>query len=274
MSQISHKSTNRILCMAVAAAALCLGPITTSAASKHLDTRSADAKSADTKAPDPKSGDTKSANTKPGDVPHAVAERISVPGVSNFGEVTPTLFRGAQPTERGFENLSKMGVAIVVDLREGGEVEREQKEVTALGMKFVAISWNCRDPKDAYFSKFLTLLRENPGKKVFVHCHSGVDRTGMMIAAYRMDEQGWTADESLGEMKTFGLSMFHRMICSPIESYEAKFPSIMSGNAEFQVAQKADATAPVSATQKTSATAPASASVATATPATAVPPKQ
>jgi tyrosine-protein phosphatase SIW14 len=252
------KPMSRILCMFVATAALCLGPITTSAASSH---------------PSSKLADTKAADTKSADVPHAIAEHISVPGVSNFGEVTPTLYRGAQPTERGFENLSKMGVAIVVDLREGGEVQREQKEVTALGMKFVAISWNCRDPKDAYFSQFLTLLRENPGKKVFVHCHSGVDRTGMMIAAYRMDEQGWTADESLGEMKTFGLSMFHRMICSPIESYEAKFPSIMSGNAEFQVAQKTQSAAPVSATQKTGATAPASASVATAAPA-AVPPKQ
>jgi protein tyrosine phosphatase (PTP) superfamily phosphohydrolase (DUF442 family) len=269
MSQNYRKSRNRILCTLVAAAALWLAPISTPAAGKHLDTKSNDAKSADTK-----SVDTKSPDAKPAGAPHAFAEHINVPGVSNFGEVTPTLFRGAQPTERGFENLSKMGIAIVVDLREGGEVQHEQKEVTALGMKFVAISWNCRDPKDAYFSKFLTLLRENPGKKVFVHCHSGVDRTGMMIAAYRMDEQGWTADESLGEMKTFGLSMFHRVICSPIESYEAKFPSVISGNAEFQVAQKTQSAAPVSATQKTSATAPASSSVAIAVPATAVPQKQ
>ncbi|HEV2206274.1 MAG TPA: tyrosine-protein phosphatase, partial [Candidatus Acidoferrales bacterium] len=208
MTPISRKPINRILYTFVAAAALCLAPVSTTAASNHPDAKSAG-------------------------VPHAIAEKISVPGVSNFGEVTPTLFRGAQPTERGFENLSKMGIAIVVDLREGGEVQREEKEVTANGMKFVAISWNCRDPKDAYFAKFLTLLQENPGKKVFVHCHAGVDRTGMMIASYRMAEQGWTAGESMQEMKTFGYSFFHQMICSPLEGYEANFPSVLTANAAF-----------------------------------------
>lgn len=237
MTRISRKPMTGILCAVVAAVALCLAPADAAGAGKHPDTKSAD--------------------TPSRDVPHAAAQKIRVPGVANFGEVTPTLFRGAQPTERGFENLSKMGIAIVVDLREGGEVQREEKEVTANGMKFVAISWNCRDPKDEYFAKFLTLLRENPGKKVFVHCHAGVDRTGMMIASYRMADQGWTAEESLQEMKSFGLSMFHRVICSPIESYEAKFPSVLSTNAAFQFAQKAAAAAPPSATV-----------------ATAVPPKQ
>lgn len=233
---------SRMLYTLVAAAVICLAPLATGAASKT---------------------DSKSADTKAADVPHALAERISVPGVGNVGEVTPTLYRGAQPTERGFENLSKMGIAIVVDLREGGEVQREQREVTALGMKFVAISWNCREPRDAYFAKFLSVLRENPGKKVFVHCHAGVDRTGMMIASYRMAEQGWTADESMHEMKTFGYSMFHQMICGPLEGYEAKFPSVVSGNAEFQFAQKPGATTPVSASAAT-----------VATTATAVPQKQ
>ncbi|MGH9734576.1 MAG: fused DSP-PTPase phosphatase/NAD kinase-like protein [Candidatus Acidiferrales bacterium] len=213
----------------VATVALCLGPISNAAGTKHADSESRD-------------------------VPHAIAKKISVPGVGNLGEVTPTLFRGAQPSERGFESLAKMGIAIVVDLREGGQVQREQEEVTALGMKFVAISWNCTEPKDEYFSKFLTLLRDNPGKKVFVHCHAGVDRTGMMIASYRMAEQGWTSDESMREMKTFGYSMFHQMMCHALEGYEDKFPTVVSNNPVFQttqVAQKANTSTPVSATLAT-----------------------
>ena len=222
---------NRVFAF-IAMAALCVGPISTAAAGKHTDSASRD-------------------------VPHAIAEKISVAGVGNFGEVTPTLFRGAQPSERGFESLAKMGVAIVVDLREGDQVQREQKEVRALGMKFVAISWNCTEPKDEYFSKFLSLLRNNPGKKVFVHCHAGVDRTGMMIASYRMAEQGWTSDESMREMKTFGYSMFHQVMCHALKGYEDKFPAVVSNNPAFQRTQVA---------QKTNASAPVSASLATTTP--------
>ncbi|HTU32493.1 MAG TPA: dual specificity protein phosphatase family protein [Candidatus Acidoferrum sp.] len=183
-----------------------------------------------------------------------MAERVRVPGVANFGEVTPTLFRGAQPTERGFENLSKMGVAIIVDLREGNQVQREQREVTALGMKFAAISWNCTEPRDEYFAKFLTLLRDNPGKKVFVHCHAGVDRTGMMIASYRMAQQGWTSEESMTEMRDFGYRMLHPVMCHALESYESNFPSVVSANAAFHVAplaQKAVTTVAVSSNPAT-----------------------
>src|ERR1700674_4563980 len=35
----------------------------------------------------------------------------------NFGEATTTLYRGGQPSKRGFRILAKMGVNIVVDLR-------------------------------------------------------------------------------------------------------------------------------------------------------------
>ena len=165
---------------------------------------------------------------------HAIAQKVAVAGVPNFGQVTPTLYRGAQPTTQGFENLSKMGIHIVVDLRDGNEGKYEEKVVTKVGMQFVSIPWNCTQPKDAYFAKFVAVLRDNPDKKVFVHCHIGVDRTGMMIAAYRMSEQGWTADEALREMKAFGFSPFHRHMCYGLESYEQKFPTVVSSSLAFE----------------------------------------
>lgn len=140
----------------------------------------------------------------------------------------------------------------------------EEKEVTALGMKFVAISWNCTEPKDEYFAKFLSLLRDNPGKKVFVHCHAGVDRTGMMVASYRMAEQGWTSQESMREMKDFGYRMLHPVLCHALESYESGFPSVVSANANMAFHTVAVAQRP--SPQKTTAAATASSNVATVVP--------
>jgi hypothetical protein len=64
--------------------------------------------------------DTARAATPPShDAPRSIAQKSRVTGVPNFGTVTPALYRGGQPTPKGFESLSKMGVGIVADLREG-----------------------------------------------------------------------------------------------------------------------------------------------------------
>jgi protein tyrosine/serine phosphatase len=167
------------------------------------------------------------------DVQHNMAQKIAVRGVANFGEVTPQLYRGAQPSQEGFKSLAKMGIGIVVDLRDGGQPRWEEKEVTAAGMQFISIPWECSHPKDDYFVKFLAILHNNPDRKVFVHCHAGVDRTGMMVASYRMAEQGWTSDEALHEMKAFGFSPFHQLICYGLESYEERFPTVVNSSQAF-----------------------------------------
>ena len=161
---------------------------------------------------------------------HTPARRITVLGVSNFGEVTPNLLRGGQPTGRGYQNLKKMGVDIVVDVRLSGR-DKEKKLVNQAGMKFVAIPWHCDLPRDHVFAEFLALMRENEGKKIFVHCRYGDDRTGMMIAAYRMAVEGWTPKEARKEMEKFG---FHRVICPSLGPYEAHFPEHLRKSDDFR----------------------------------------
>ena len=152
-----------------------------------------------------------------------IARKLAVEGVPKLGEVSPTLYRGAQPTQQGFQKLAEMGISVVVDLRERGR-KGERQQVTNLGMRFVEIPWNCFHPKDTDIARFLNLLRDNRGKKVFVHCQTGDDRTGMMIAAYRMAEQGWTAKEAMKEMEAYGFTSPHHLFCPGLSSYEAKFP--------------------------------------------------
>lgn len=160
----------------------------------------------------------------------AIGQKRQVKGLPNFGEVTPTLFRGAQPSAQGLKALAKMGVNIVVDAR-GDRADSEGKQVTQLGMKYVAIPWRCPFPNDDVFVKFLKLMRDNPDKKVFVHCRLGDDRTGMMVAAYRMAIQDWSADEAMHEMQQFGFSTFHQyFMCPRLASYEKAFPEHLKKN--------------------------------------------
>jgi hypothetical protein len=97
-----------------------------------------------------------------------IGQKRKIKGIANFGEVTTTLFRGAQPSHEGLEALAKMGIDIVVDAR-GNRTDSEGKEVGRLGMKYVAIPWHCPFPNDGVHVRFLKLLQENPKKRVFVH---------------------------------------------------------------------------------------------------------
>jgi len=163
----------------------------------------------------------------------SVGEKRKMAGVGNFGEVTPLLYRGAQPTYKGFAALAKMGIDIVVDTR-GNRTKTEGKEVRRLGMRYVAIPWHCPFPHDDVFARFLKLVRENPDKRVFVHCRLGDDRTGMMIAAYRMEAEGWSADKAMREMRQFGFSRAHHLICPTLASYEKSFPEHLKTNPAFR----------------------------------------
>lgn len=166
----------------------------------------------------------------PTDTPSVVIGKELIP---DFAEVSPTLYRGAQPRKHGFEALAKMGVQIVVDLR--GDRDGERKEVTSLGMQYVPMHWECSFPKDRTFADFLTLIRKNPGKKIFVHCRVGDDRTGMMIAAYRMADEGWSPKQAMKEMTEYGFSLPHRrLICPRLSEYEEHFPERFATKPEFE----------------------------------------
>jgi len=154
-------------------------------------------------------------------------------GIANFGQVTPNLYRGAQPTHEGFEELQKLGINVVVDLR-GGHGKDEESTVTKLGMQYVSIPSHCPFPSDDAFAKFLRLVRDHPGKKVFVHCRLGDDRTGMAVAAYRMAEEGWSADEAMQEMKAFGFTGLHHAICPGLAGYEENFPQHLKTSPAFK----------------------------------------
>lgn len=171
-------------------------------------------------------------------VTHTPGPRITVLGVSNAGKVNDHLYRGGQPKGAGYANLKKLGIDMVVDVRLSGK-GKEKDAVNRAGMEYVAIPWHCFFPKDKVFARFLELLRENPDKKIFVHCRYGDDRTGMMIAAYRMAIEGWSTKEARTEMEKFG---FHKLVCPRLGPYEHDFPRHLQKGDDFKVWREETAT--------------------------------
>jgi len=153
-------------------------------------------------------------------------------GLPNWGRVTDTLYRGGQPASAGFKALQQMGVGIVVNFRdEHGEIASEQREVESLGLKYVSIPWSgSNEPSDAQVVQFLDLIRANPTAKIFVHCKRGADRTGVMVAAYRIAVQHKTVSDAVLEMHQFHYDHFW---LPQLESYVNALPESLSGKPIF-----------------------------------------
>jgi protein-tyrosine phosphatase len=64
-------------------------------------------------------------------------------------------------------------------------------------------------PSDEMIKEFIELVHTylHLGS-VFVHCLHGVDRTGFMIACYRIRVQGWSPYDAIKEMKALGFHKF------------------------------------------------------------------
>jgi len=56
----------------------------------------------------------------------------------------------------------------------------------------------------------------------------------MMIAGYRMGVQGWTADQAMKRMHSFGFTAVHYLICPGLAGYEKSFPERLRKNSAFQ----------------------------------------
>jgi protein tyrosine phosphatase (PTP) superfamily phosphohydrolase (DUF442 family) len=133
------------------------------------------------------------------------SERVfGLPGLRNVGRVAPGVFRGAMPAREGYETLKRMGIRTVINLR---TTESERKRVEGAGMRSVEISISMLNSVDRdTVDKIVAMMADPANQPVFVHCKLGQDRTGIVIAAYRMKVEGWPLALAEAEMDSFGFN--------------------------------------------------------------------
>ncbi|MGL1316107.1 fused DSP-PTPase phosphatase/NAD kinase-like protein, partial [Vibrio parahaemolyticus] len=73
--------------------------------------------------------------------PAAISEDVlSAAHVGNFAKVSPTLWRGAQPSDAALAKLAEGGIRTVIDLRMEGEgSDHEGQAASNLGLHYIHI---------------------------------------------------------------------------------------------------------------------------------------
>jgi protein tyrosine/serine phosphatase len=148
----------------------------------------------------------------------------AVKGVPNFHTVNDQVLRGGQPTDAGFGKLAAMGVKTIIDLQEEGSRSHDEKKlVKALGMRYINIPMKgMTTPTEKQISHALKALDDTSGGPVFIHCKRGADRTGVVIACYRVKHDGWDNQKALSEARDYGMSWYQFPLQRYVRSYEPR----------------------------------------------------
>lgn len=135
------------------------------------------------------------------------ATPIALEGLPNLHKVSDDLYRSAQPTALGMQNLTNLGIKTVINLRTFHSDEGEMAGVPINRVHIWMKTWHAEREDVLRFLQIVTVPTNTP---VLVHCQHGADRTGLMCAMYRIVVQGWSKEDALQEM-TKGDFGFHEM---------------------------------------------------------------
>lgn len=147
--------------------------------------------------------------------------------ISNFHTVSAFnkkekryLYRGAKPDYKNDEVINEFkekNIKLVIDFRNSKTSSKEdldlEKEIFKKnGIKYVNIPMESGDiPDEKKYNKFQEII--NKYKKegsIFIHCKSGIDRTGIMSAMYQMKNNNKTKQQAYNIMKDCGYNIYHQ----------------------------------------------------------------
>jgi protein tyrosine phosphatase (PTP) superfamily phosphohydrolase (DUF442 family) len=135
------------------------------------------------------------------------ATPVAVDGVPNLFKVSDSLYRSAQPTPAGLKQLKALGIRTVIDLREFHNDREAAAAASLLDDELSVPTWHVTDLEVV---QVMQLLGDPTHGPYLVHCQHGADRTGLMIAMYRVIYQHWSKERAAAEMTGGGYG-FHPM---------------------------------------------------------------
>ena len=117
------------------------------------------------------------------------AQPVAGCALGNFYRISDELYRSKQPEPADLPELKRVGIRTVLSLRHYHHDARAFEEAKIGSVQY---QMDAGSVSVAELIAVLKLIRDAQ-KPVLVHCWHGSDRTGFVVAGYRMVFMNWTA---------------------------------------------------------------------------------
>lgn len=123
--------------------------------------------------------------------------------------VADGVYRSGQPLPPDLSSFRGMGGATVLRVSSDGDIPPIVEGMAAqdYGLVYIYIPLpSFFGPGDSDIDRILSIIADPQTRPILIHCLHGEDRTGMIVACYRIKFDGWTADRALAEAKAHHMS--------------------------------------------------------------------
>jgi protein tyrosine phosphatase (PTP) superfamily phosphohydrolase (DUF442 family) len=148
------------------------------------------------------------------------AQPIIAATLENCFRVSEDLFRSAQPGRADIPDLQALGIKSVITLRSFHFDD-------VFGRSGFHVSQHPMSAGSVSVAELVAVLREYRAaeKPVLIHCWRGSDRTGFIVAGFRMIFQNWSCESAIDELRLGGFGY-----------HEASYPEILKTLREMDIA--------------------------------------
>ncbi|MCO7227335.1 tyrosine-protein phosphatase [Pleionea sp. CnH1-48] len=144
--------------------------------------------------------------SKPFVRPAEWAQPLVTQELENCFQLDEGVYRCGQPDKKGFDELWRLGVREVLNLR---EFHSDDDEAEKFAFNLHRIKMNAATVSEAQLLQALKVITQRK-QPIMWHCWHGSDRTGAVAAAYRIVVQGWSKEKAIEEM-LLGSYGFHKI---------------------------------------------------------------
>ena len=127
---------------------------------------------------------------------HPAAEKVDSKYFKRFYKISDSVYRSEQPSKKAFAQLEGKGFKTILNLR---RLKDDNRKARHTNLQLEHLRFKSKELSEENLIDALRIIKDAQ-KPILIHCWHGSDRTGAVIAAYRIIYQNWSKTEAIAEL--------------------------------------------------------------------------
>jgi tyrosine-protein phosphatase SIW14 len=134
------------------------------------------------------------------------ASKIKTSTLNNLYKINDSMYRSEQPTYQEFKYLNQFGIKSILNLRAN---HNDSNLIKNNNLEKYSVKITTNNITEDNIIASLKII--NAAKKpLLIHCKHGSDRTGIVVAMYRIVFENWTKENAIDELINGGYGFHHQ----------------------------------------------------------------